>query len=141
MKDRPPAMRAPALPASQPHLQRKHAVLLVMSVLLLHLWLLAGSPLWFSPDAGKPLRTQALVTRQIEVAAPRAPQIPKPAQTSPIKPAPMQSADAPADASANNKPLKFDDLGNDLTAPVGLPERRLCRGLATLQTRKRRRFD
>jgi Protein of unknown function (DUF3108) len=123
MKDRPPAMRAPALPASQPHLQRKHAVLLVVGVLLLHLWLLAGSPLWFSPDAGKPLRTQALVTRQIEVAAPRAPQIPKPAQTSPIKQAPVQSAEAPADASANNKPLKFDDLGNDLTAPVGLPER------------------
>ena len=44
MKERYPAMHARALPSSpvsQPHLQRKHAVLLVAGVLVLHLWLLA----------------------------------------------------------------------------------------------------
>ena len=123
MKDRSLAMRARDLPASPPHLQRKHAVLLVVGVSLLHLWLLAGSPLWFSPESGKPLRTQALVTRQIEVATPRAPQVPKPAKPAPIKPAPIQNAEAPADESASIKPLKFDDFGTDLTAAVSLPTR------------------
>jgi len=123
MKDRSLAMRARALPASPPHLQRKHTLLLVGGVLLLHLWLLAGSPLWFTPESGKALRTQAFVTRQIEVATPRAPQVPNPAPTSPIKPAPVQSAEAPAEGSASDTPLKFDDLGNDLSAPVGLPAR------------------
>jgi hypothetical protein len=104
-------------------LQRKHAVLLVAGVLLLHLWLLAGAPLWLAPESGKPLRAQALVTRQIEVAAPRAPQVPKPVQPTPAKPSPAQTEEAPAEASAATPPLKFDDLGQDLSAPVGLPAR------------------
>ncbi|PUE54941.1 hypothetical protein B9Z36_12885 [Limnohabitans sp. Rim8] len=104
-------------------MQRKHAVLLVAGVLLLHLWLLAGAPLWLTPESGKPLRTQALVTRQIEVAAPRAPQVPKPVQPTPAKPSPAQTEEAPAEASAATPPLKFDDLGQDLSAPVGLPAR------------------
>ncbi|PUE60792.1 hypothetical protein B9Z44_08210 [Limnohabitans curvus] len=104
-------------------MQRKHAVLLVAGVLLLHLWLLAGAPLWLTPESGKPLRTQALVTRQIEVAAPRAPQVPKPVQPTPAKPPPAQTEEAPAEASAATPPLKFDDLGQDLSAPVGLPAR------------------
>jgi hypothetical protein len=123
MKDRSPVMRALAQPVSPPHLQRNHAVLLVAGVLLLHVWLLAGSSLWFSPEAGKPLRTQAMVTRQIQVTAPRAPQAPKPAQPTPAKPTPVQNADAPAEATENAKPLKFDEFGQDLSAAVGLPAR------------------
>ncbi len=123
MKVRSVVMHARALPTRLPHLQRKHAVLLVAGVLLLHLWLLAGAPLWLAPESGKPLRTQALVTRQIEVAAPRAPQVPKPVQPTPAKPSPAQTEEAPAEASAATPPLKFDDLGQDLSAPVGLPAR------------------
>ena len=126
MKERRPAMHTRALPANSintMHLQRKHAVLLVAGVLLLHLWVLAGMPLWFSPDSGKPLRTQALITRQIEVAAPRAPQVPDAAPPAPAKPAPVQKTEAPTDASENTKPLKFDDFGHDLAAPVSLPAR------------------
>jgi hypothetical protein len=123
MKDPPPTMRPRALPVNAAYLQRRHALLLVLAVLLLHLWLLQGRPLWFSPKPGQPLQAQALITRQIEVAAPRAPQVPKPAPTAPIQPAPVQSAEAPAEASGHSKPLKFDDFGHDLTAPVGLPAR------------------
>ena len=126
MKERRPAMHTRALPAnsiSTMHLQRKHAVLLVAAVLLLHLWVLAGMPLWFSPDSGKPLRTQALITRQIEVAAPRAPQVPDAAPPAPAKPAPVQKAEVPTNASENTQPLKFDDFGHDLAAPVSLPAR------------------
>jgi hypothetical protein len=98
-------------------------VLLVVGVLLLHLWLLAGLPLWFTPESGKPLRTQALITRQIEVAAPRAPQVPQPVPPQPAKPAPAAVSEAPAEPAESAKPLKFDDFGHDLTAPVSLPAR------------------
>jgi Protein of unknown function (DUF3108) len=125
MKERYPAMHARALssgPVSPPHLQRKHAVLLVAGVLVLHLWLLAGGPMWFTPEPGEPLHPQAMVTRQIEVAAPRAPQVPKPSQPTPAKPAPTDGADA-TETTAKAKPLNFDDFGADLTAPVTLPPR------------------
>jgi hypothetical protein len=104
-------------------LQRKHAVLLVVGVLVLHLWLLAGGPMWFTPEPGEPLHPQAMVTRQIEVAAPRAPQVPKPSQPAPAKPAPADSADAATETTAKAKPLNFDDFGADLAAPVSLPAR------------------
>jgi hypothetical protein len=123
MKERCPAMHARALPSSPIHLQRKHAVLLVAGVLLLHLWVLAGMPLWFSPEAGKPLRTQALITRQIEVAAPRAPQVPNPIKPAPVRPAPVSQPDAVAETSESTKPLKFDEFGHDLAAPLSLPAR------------------
>ncbi len=126
MKERCPAMHARALPSSpvsQPHLQRKHAVLLVAGVLVLHLWLLAGGPMWFTPEPGEPLHPQAMVTRQIEVAAPRAPQVPKPSQPAPAKPAPADSADAATETATKTKPLNFDDFGADLAAPVTLPPR------------------
>ena len=123
MKVRSVVMHARALPTRLPHLQRKHAVLLVAGVLLLHLWLLAGAPLWLAPESGKPLRTQALVTRQIEVAAPRAPQVPQPVPPQPAKPAPAAVSEAPAEPAESAKPLKFDDFGHDLTAPVSLPAR------------------
>ena len=123
MKERHPAMRANSLPAQQPHLQRKHALLLVAGVMLLHVWVLSGMPLWFSPDAGQPLRTQALITRQIEVAAQRAPHVPTPTQVAPAKPSPAPTAEAAAETSDNVKPLKFDDFGHDLAAPTSLPVR------------------
>jgi hypothetical protein len=126
MKERYPVMHTRALPSnsiSPMHLQRKHAVLLVAGVLLMHLWVLAGMPLWFSPDSGKPLRTQALITRQIEVAAPRAPQVPQPLRQQPTKQTPAPASDAPAEPSESAKPLKFDDFGQDLTASVSLPAR------------------
>jgi Protein of unknown function (DUF3108) len=123
MKERCPVMHTRALPVNSIHLPRKHVVLLVAGVLLLHLWMLAGMPLWFSPDSGKPLRTQALITRQIEVAAPRAPQVPEPVKPAPAKPAPVQKAEVAADSGESTKPLKFDDFGHDLSAPVSLPAR------------------
>jgi hypothetical protein len=130
MKERYHAMHARALPSHQvspPHLQRKHAALLVAGVLGLHLWLLTGTTMWFSPEPGEPLHTQAMVTRQIEVPTPRAPQMPKSAQPVKAKPAPADNADSNTEASANTKthakPLNFDDFGSDLTAPVSLPPR------------------
>lgn len=129
MKERCPAMHARALPSgpvSPPHLKRKHAVLLVAGVLVLHLWLLAGGPMWLTPEPGEPLHPRAMVTRQIEVAAPRAPQVPKPAQAAITKTAPADSAETSTDTSASTKtrtkPLNFDDFGSDLAAPVSLPQ-------------------
>ena len=133
MKEHAPAMQVAAhvnnSPVSPPHLQRKHAALLVAGVLLMHLWLLAGGPMWFTPEPGQPLHPQAMVTRQIEVAAPRAPQVPKPVQPARTQPKPTDAADTNANASAVNasasktKPLNFDDFGVDLAAPVALPPR------------------
>ena len=129
MKERCLAMHARALPSgpvSPPHLKRKHAVLLVAGVLVLHLWLLAGGPMWLTPEPGEPLHPRAMVTRQIEVAAPRAPQVPKPAQAAITKTAPADSAETSTDTSASTKtrtkPLNFDDFGSDLAAPVSLPQ-------------------
>jgi hypothetical protein len=123
MKDHPPAMRALALPVQTQQLPRRHAVWLVLGVLALHLWLLAGSPLWLSPESGQPLRTQALITRQIEVS-PRAHQQPlataataKPAAPSPPTEATVDLAETPSN------PFKLDELGQDPAAPVLLPAR------------------
>lgn len=110
-------------PVTPPHLQRKHAMLLVAGVLLLHLWLLVGGPMWFTPESGEPLHPKAFLTRQIEVAESRAPQVPKPVQPTPIKPAPTDSAEAATEISSKAKPLNFDDFGADLAAPVTLPPR------------------
>jgi hypothetical protein len=123
MKERCPVMHARALPVSPIHLQRKHAVLLVVGVLLLHLWLLAGSPLWFTPEPGQPLHPQAMVTRQIEVAAPRAPQAPSPAQPSSAKRTSTDSTDSATETSTKTQPLNFDEFGADLAASVTLPPR------------------
>jgi hypothetical protein len=127
MKEHAPAMQVAAhvnnAPISPPHLQRKHAVLLVAGVLLMHLWLLAGGPMWFTPEPGEPLHPQAMVTRQIEVATPRAPQVPKTAQPVHTKPAPADGAEAATENTTKAKPLNFDDFGADLAAPVTLPPR------------------
>ncbi len=127
MKEPAPAMQVAAhvnnSPVSSPHLQRKHAVLLVAGVLLMHLWLLAGGPMWFTPEPGAPLHPQTIVTRQIEVATPRTPQVPKPVQPAPTNPAPANDAEAATENTAKGKLLNFDDFGADLTAPVTLPPR------------------
>jgi hypothetical protein len=123
MKEHAAAMHVRALPIHTHHLQRKHAVLLVSGVLLLHLWFLAGMPLWFTPDAGKPLRTQALITRQIEVSAPRAAQVPAPGAKAAPKTTPAPATEATTTPSESAQPLKFDEFGHDLVAPVALPAR------------------
>ena len=123
MKDHPTAMRALGLPVPTQRLPRRYGVLLVLGVLVLHLWLLAGSPLGFSPESGQPLRTQALITRQIEVS-PRTPQRPLPAVTTAKPIAPASPTDAPTDnAEAVNQALKFDEVSQDPAAPVLLPAR------------------
>ena len=126
MKEHAPAMQVAVpvttAPASPPYLQRKHAVLLVAGVLLMHLWLLAGGPMWFTPEPGEPLHPKAMVTRQIEVAAPRAPQVPA-TQPTPTHPRPVDGADAATETTAKAKPLNLDEFGADLAAPVTLPPR------------------
>ena len=101
-------------------LQPKHAASLVVGVLLLHIWILAGTPLWFSPESGKPLNTRVLMTRQIEVAPAREPKAaaPQPAPA-PKAPPPLTAADAQTPAP----PIKFDDLNAPFTDPVALPAR------------------
>ena len=124
MKEHAPAMQvaapATAPTVSPPHLQRKHAVLLVAAVLVLHLWLLSGGPMWITPEPREPLHPQAMVTRRIEIAAPRAPQVPQPVQPAPIKPSPADGAEAANENTAKAKPLNFDDFGADMAAPVTL---------------------
>ena len=126
MKERRPLMHTRALPihpVRPPHLQRHHAVLLVGGVLLVHLWLLAASPLWLNSAPGKPLHPQAMVTRQIEVTSPRAPQVPA-AKTRPtVQSAPVHHTEATPITSEAVKPLKFDEFGHDLATPLALPVR------------------
>jgi hypothetical protein len=123
MKERRLPMHDRALPSSAMNrlpLQRKHAVMLVTGVLVVHVWLLTGSPMWFSAESGEPLHPQAMVTRQIELATPRAPQVPMRAQPTRNQTV-AQSADAPTETARQAKPLNFDDFGSDLAAPVSLP--------------------
>ena len=126
MKERHPAMHTRALPihpASPPHLQRKHAVLLVGGVLLVHLWLLAAKPLWLNPAPGQPLHPQAMLTRQIEVASPRAPQVPAKLKRPSTPSEPTHNIETTHIDSEVAKPLKFDEFGHDLAAPLALPVR------------------
>jgi hypothetical protein len=125
MKEHPVIMHTRALPVHPLPLQRKHAAALVAAVLLLHLWVLSRSALWLSPEADAPSRAQALITRQIEAPTPRAPQKPAPA-AQPRARIPQATPAPDSDHAADvppPPPLQFDDLGNDLTAPVGLPAR------------------
>jgi hypothetical protein len=109
-------------------LKRRHALLLVVAVLGVHLWLLAGSPTWFAPRADAPLRIATFTTRQIELAAPRAPQVPRP---SPPQPMANTATHTMADETAPHGPTahrlathqEIEDLSAQLTAPVALPAR------------------
>ena len=123
MKEAPALMShiAPSLPPlPQPHLRRRHAALLVLGVLAVHVWVLSGSPTWVVPDKRQPLETKAFSTRQIEVEAPR-----------PVQPAAAVVAQAPlaptpvaaSPNAANTPPLKFDEFGQDFSASVSLPAR------------------
>ena len=118
-----------------PHLKRSHATLLVLAVLLLHWWVLAGAPLWWSPEKRQTLRPQAMVTRTIEASTPRAAQVPtvkpnrvarppadlpKPPQGQvDIKEQPSSSAPSQPDPPSFANPQELADL----TAPVALPAR------------------
>jgi hypothetical protein len=137
------------LPAT-PHLKRSHATLLVLAVLLAHWWVLAGAPLWWSPEPRQTLRPQAMVTRTLEASTPRAAQVPtaKPnrvVRTPPDLPQPPQgqplvdTQEQPLHASAHNAttpqpassetaksdtpPFASSQELADLTAPVALPAR------------------
>jgi hypothetical protein len=123
MKEAPALMprTAPSSqPLPQPHLRRRDATLLVLGVLAAHVWVLSGSPTWVVPDKRQPLQTKAFTTRQIEVEAPRpAQQAPAAVSQAPLAPAPVTTSPS----TTGSPPLKFDDFGHDLTAPVGLPAR------------------
>jgi hypothetical protein len=125
MKDPLTVMPHSAQPVYPQQLHYKQAVVLVTAVLLMHLWVLSSTALWRAPETGTPLHAQALVTRQIAAATPRAPQIPTPAPLPRARPSlasPAERGDSTADAPPP-PPLQLDDPGNDLTAPVGLPAR------------------
>lgn len=128
MEERFPVMPLRALAAPSARLPRKHAALLVVGVLLLHLWLLAGTPLWISPASHTSAHPQAFVTRQIQVLTPDAPQTrhdtPAPvAQSTPTQTPISPSSDTPPAIAQVAAPVKFDEGGNDLSAAVGLPAR------------------
>ncbi len=127
MKDQTSAMHLRAASQGHAHFQRKHALMLVMVVLLLHLWLLAGGSVWFSSEPNEPLQPQAFVTRQIEVTSPRAPQIPTaPSQLSPQPQPPSSTVTEVSRADEPASPpriMKMDDLSHDLPTSVGLPAR------------------
>jgi hypothetical protein len=124
MKDHLPAMHLHDPRAQPSQLTRQQAVGLVTTVLLLHVWLLAGTPLWFSAQPSEPLHTHAFTTRQITATTPRTPQVQTQTAKTPSRANPAPPAESPSSPSnATQTPLRFDDLGNDLTAPVGLPAR------------------
>ena len=107
------------------------ALALVCGVLLVHLWLLSGSALWFSSQETSFVKTPTLITRQLE--APRAPadeplsatrthrEMVHPEPASPLAwKAPSQT---PAPPHAWASPRELEDLQAQLTAPVALPAR------------------
>jgi hypothetical protein len=124
MKDHLPAMHPHDPRAHSSQLTRQQAVGLVTTVLLLHVWLLAGTPRWFSAQPSEPLHTLAFTTRQITATAPRAPQVSTRAAEASSRAQPAPAVETPlSTTNPAHTPLRFDDLGNDLTAPVGLPAR------------------
>jgi hypothetical protein len=110
-------------------LKRRHAVLLVTAVLAVHLWLLAGSPAWLAPGSEAPSRTTTFTTRQIELATPRAPQVPHPTSTTAT--AANTTTHTPTTLAPDSTPTahrlathqEIDDLSAQLSAPVALPAR------------------
>lgn len=117
-----------SLPHPPFQLKRSHAFLLVGAVLALHLWLLAGSSAWLAPGADASQRTSTFITRQIELAAPRAPQVPQPA---PQHTTANTASPSPTTPAAHSAPTahrltthqEIEDLSAQLTAPVALPAR------------------
>jgi len=118
-----------------PHLKRTHALLLVLAVLLVHVWMLSGTPFWWTPDQKQTLRPQAMVTRTIEASTPRAAQkpavkpnrvartppndIPQPTHQPLIDVEPLN----PTQTQSQAPSLAHTQELADLTAPVALPAR------------------
>ena len=102
------------------HLSRRDAIGLVLLVLVLHIWILAGSPQWLIPTSDTPLQNQHFVTRQIVKVAPS----PKPA-AAPAQRAVAAAKPAPDAGSAPSvvRPQEIEDLASQLTAPVALPDK------------------
>jgi hypothetical protein len=102
------------------HLRPRDALLLVSVVLLLHIWLLAGTPQWLIPASDTPLQTQVFVTRQIVKVAPAA-AAPSGSAARPV------AAARPRPASSDVRPLiqpqEIEDIASELTAPVALPDK------------------
>jgi hypothetical protein len=115
-----------AHPWAHTHLRRRDALGLVLFVLALHLWLLAGTPQWLIPASDTPLQTQAFETRQIVKVIP-APQPAASVATPPPKPVaaakPLPTQPASTGESPLVKPHEIEDLASQLTAPVALPEK------------------
>ncbi len=124
MKEHLAPMPAQAQHVPPARLQRKHAAVLVLTVLLLHVWLLSGGAFWFSAEPNEALRHATFVTRQITAAPLRAPQVPTPVSQPQSQPHAAQATEHLTAADiAPRAPVLFDDLGNDLTAPIALPAR------------------
>lgn len=116
-------------PPSPLQLKRSHAAWLVLAVLAVHLWLLAGSPAWLAPGPHTPAPTPTFTTRQIELATPRAPQAPQPAPTQTAANTSDHTLVTPAPTPAPTTPHRLathqeiEDLSAQLAAPVALPAR------------------
>lgn len=110
-----------ALPRAYARLSRLDAVGLVAVVLLLHVWILAGSPQWLIPTSDTPLQNQPFVTRQIVKVIPTAPSAP--ASSGPKSVAAARPLPAAAQAAPLIQPQEIEDLASQLTAPVALPDK------------------
>jgi hypothetical protein len=116
-------------PDSPLQLKRRHAAGLVLAVLVVHVWLLAASPAWLAPGMDTRVHTVTFTTRQIELASPRAPQVPQTPHTqAEVNTAaqPVVTPTAPPTTTAPHRLAthqEIEDLSAQLTAPVALPAR------------------
>jgi len=135
------ALKANTLSAVQMRLPSWRTTCLVASVVLLvHVWLLASSNLWFAPSTEQTLQTKAFVTRQIQIPhAQSATATVKPKDTTAQKtqakvdPEPPSAASTSADTNSahlsdatqiGNSNASISSIGNlDTAAPIVLPAR------------------
>ena len=101
------------------HLDRRDAVGLVLLVLVLHLWILAGSPQWLMPTNETPLKSPTFSTRQIVQVTPTSSPSPAQRPVAAARPAPETTPSA----TPWVKPPEVEDLASQLTAPVALPDK------------------
>ena len=106
-------------------LQRKHAVLLVLAVLIIHLGLLDLLPRWQRPNTPPETVPKALLTRQIEDRAAHTTSVIPAHPTKPATPraAAPQDTDTPQDTAPPLARQALDDPSSDLTSPLALPAR------------------
>jgi hypothetical protein len=135
------ALKANTLSAVQMRLPSWRTTCLVASaVLLVHVWMLASSNLWFAPSAEQTLQTKAFVTRQIQLPPAQSATLPaKPKSTPAQKPpanvetAPPSNASTSADTNSaltsettqgGNSNTSISSIGNqDIATAVVLPAR------------------